>query len=643
MAAWCGALFLLPVAPARGEDLEFDFTVVARRGDPAPGAAPGLLFEHFGTQPSLGGALAAPPAVGNEGTVAFHAFLGDGDPGTIEETDRGVWKFNGRSLDLFRFVGDPAPGTGDVFSGFPGPFGHTPFVVDGRLTIIGSVGPVFNPETGIWSERFGSLERVLLTGDMLPDLPAGESIFNFSVAHRGDEILLNGFFTVGNSLGFQNEGLWRNRAGTWETILVKDLPVPGMPAGVVFANDTSQRGPISVWNASETTAVFAGTMAGPHITADDNEAIWVETPSGLQMLVREGDQAPGLQGNVRFGSSTGFRAFGDPEDDIGIYINAQGSLLFGAALHTAQFTRARSIWTTRNGSPEFLVRGFRPLPGNPPGDPAPGFPAGVHFSHFIRGVINDQDEVAFWGFTDSGSVLDPDLGIWWDRPGTITLVAGEGLPVPAIPGATFASVVLNGFDSTSHLWYSGTFSGSGIGPLNNEALFLVEPDGTHSVILREGDPLDFSSTGNGSDPRIVAFVQFGSGITDDNGRVLEVFFTDGSTAIYLVTPRPGVTSAPEIAGVSGFRLELSRPNPLGAGETATLSFSLPAAGPVAGAVYDAGGRRIRSLANGRFEAGPHALTWDGRDDQGRLASAGVYFARVTTPSGKGVRRVVFVR
>ena len=141
IAAWCGVLFLLPVTPAHGAGLEFDFTVVARRGDPAPGAAPGLLFEHFGTQPSLGGDLSNPPAVGSDGTVAFHAFLGDGDPGTLEDTERGVWKFDGTSLDLFRFVGDPAPGTGDIFSGFPGPFGHTPLVVGGRLTIIGSVGP----------------------------------------------------------------------------------------------------------------------------------------------------------------------------------------------------------------------------------------------------------------------------------------------------------------------------------------------------------------------------------------------------------------------------------------------------------------------------------------------------------------------
>ena len=640
IAASSGALFSLLSAVSAGA-VEFDFDVLVRRGDQAPGVAPGLLFEHFGTQQSLGGNLAAPPRLGEDGTVSFTAFLGDGNPATVESAERGMWKLDAGSLELFRFVNDPAPGTSDVFSGFTGVFAHTPIIADGELTILGSIGNVNNPEIGIWSERFGPLELVLLTGDALPDHPAGETIYDFRHAQRGDQILVNGFFTEGSSLTFRNEGLWRNRNGTWETILVKNGQVPEMPPGVVFETDSSQRGPISNWDANENLVIVAGAMAGPNIDNLNNEAIWIETPTGLQMIAREGEPAPGLAPNERWGASTGFRAFGD-SDDIPVTLNSKGSLLIGAAVHSPQFTRARTIWTTRKGFLEFLVRGFRPLPGNPPGDPAPGFPEGIHFSHFIRGIINDDDEIAFWGFVDN-SATSPHLGIWWDRPGRIELVAGETLPVPALPGVTFTSVTLLDFTDTGHLFYEATLAGAGIGPLNDFAVFMVEPDGTHSVLLHEGDQLDFSLTGDGSDLRTVDFFAVAPGITTESGRVLEVFFTDGSTALYLATPRTQTTDAPRVTVAGGFHLEPSRPNPLRAGQAATIAFTLPSAGPVSGAVYDAGGRRVRTLANDRFEAGSHGLTWDGRDENGRAVSAGVYFARVETVAGSGVRRVVLVR
>jgi hypothetical protein len=46
------------------------------------------------------------------------------------------------------------------------------------------------------------------------------------------------------------------------------------------------------------------------------------------------------------------------------------------------------------------------------------------------------------------------------------------------------------------------------------------------------------------------------------------------------------------------------------------------------AVFDASGRLVRSLASGVFPAGIRSVTWDGRDDRGESASAGVYFVRL---------------
>ncbi len=49
-------------------------------------------------------------------------------------------------------------------------------------------------------------------------------------------------------------------------------------------------------------------------------------------------------------------------------------------------------------------------------------------------------------------------------------------------------------------------------------------------------------------------------------------------------------------------------------------------------MYDMMGRKIRELANGRFEPGYHEAVWDGSDDQGGRVSEGVYIYRLSSSS-----------
>ena len=83
------------------------------------------------------------------------------------------------------------------------------------------------------------------------------------------------------------------------------------------------------------------------------------------------------------------------------------------------------------------------------------------------------------------------------------------------------------------------------------------------------------------------------------------------------------------------------PNP--AFERASLRFVLPRAGQVRLAVFDAAGRVVRELASGEREAGAHAETWDLRDANGRLARAGLYFARLEAGGAARVLRVAVTR
>jgi len=77
--------------------------------------------------------------------------------------------------------------------------------------------------------------------------------------------------------------------------------------------------------------------------------------------------------------------------------------------------------------------------------------------------------------------------------------------------------------------------------------------------------------------------------------------------------------------------------------TLEMRIVLPRASAVRCEIYDLQGRRVQKIDAGRLEAGSHRLTWDGRDERGREAPSGVYWARVETPERSLVRRVVRIR
>lgn len=87
--------------------------------------------------------------------------------------------------------------------------------------------------------------------------------------------------------------------------------------------------------------------------------------------------------------------------------------------------------------------------------------------------------------------------------------------------------------------------------------------------------------------------------------------------------------APAVTG--GLR---AYPNPFN--PATTLSISLPAAGWTRLTIYDATGRQVRALVDGRRAAGLHEVVWDGRDGNGVALPSGVYFSRLTLPGGGGV-------
>jgi choice-of-anchor B domain-containing protein len=99
-----------------------------------------------------------------------------------------------------------------------------------------------------------------------------------------------------------------------------------------------------------------------------------------------------------------------------------------------------------------------------------------------------------------------------------------------------------------------------------------------------------------------------------------------------------VLDAPGAPRTPALRFAAPRPNP--SRGTVRLILELPAAGPAVVDVLDLGGRRVKRLFAGAALAGALHLTWDGADDRGRAARAGLYFVRADAAGARATTRVV---
>ena len=88
----------------------------------------------------------------------------------------------------------------------------------------------------------------------------------------------------------------------------------------------------------------------------------------------------------------------------------------------------------------------------------------------------------------------------------------------------------------------------------------------------------------------------------------------------------------------GIELSLATPNPCGA--ESVLRVSVNKETSLSLAVFDASGRRVRTLLKGKLPAGTHELRWDGKDDDGQMLTSGIYFCILKTPSASQTLKLV---
>jgi flagellar hook assembly protein FlgD len=87
-----------------------------------------------------------------------------------------------------------------------------------------------------------------------------------------------------------------------------------------------------------------------------------------------------------------------------------------------------------------------------------------------------------------------------------------------------------------------------------------------------------------------------------------------------------------------FALRPNRPNPFH--DRTRIEFDLPAPARVKLEVFDAQGRRVRTVASGSWAAGSHVVEWDRRDTRGNRVAPGVYLYRLEAGRSRAERKLV---
>jgi hypothetical protein len=441
----------------------------------------------------------------------------------------------------------------------------------------------------------------------LPD-PPGSRVGSF------DSVNLNNnghsgwnFFLAGTNGTFDDSGIF------YDTTLV--IQESDTSTALDFSAGTPYIGFFDAKANNANQIMIVASVDDPAIPTTVDRALVIALHDGAggllgeSVLMKEGDVPPGEADSVAdFGTGPHESAFND-----------NGNILFFADLTGNTATDGTiycdALLIAQEGSPSPVTgRNYELLSGR-------GLDLNNGLGHVFKANLD-------------GATTDDELIV---RNDEVFVREGEGLP--AIAPFTFTAFGLTSgpvqiSDPDQRVLWFGDWND----PDTNvdTGLFLDS-----MLIVQEGvttiDGVVVDEIANGTD----AFVM------SDNGlwAVFEATLVGGiSGAFRIALPgNPTGVDAPAPASAPGrFALRVLGPSPLGLGSSLGFAYDVPSPGAdVSIRVFDASGRRVASLVDGRVPPGSHVGSWS-PDAEGRLAS-GVYFLRLEAGAFRTSDRIVLVR
>jgi hypothetical protein len=277
---------------------------------------------------------------------------------------------------------------------------------------------------------------------------------------------------------------------------------------------------------------FDSDLAGPGVTVANDRGVWRQlTGEALALSVRDGASLSGIYaGHVVQAPINVFPQINDAGQVAQVeYVGGVGSVLFVQNAHDNDV-----------------------IPVIGAGDAAPGFPSGVHFSGFGRPALNGVGRVAF-----DGELQGPDInsnnfvGVWkQEADGSVRLVAREGDHAPGTPpnvrfdvgsgnNGGFNWIVLNGRGQVA---FQAFLAGPGIGNPHS-GIWAEDVLGELHLIARMGDLLEVAPNDFRTIVAMDLFGTFTGGFGNESGYssgfnergqvAFSASFTDGTSGIFV--------------------------------------------------------------------------------------------------------------
>jgi len=362
---------------------------IVHTGDPHP---PSVSPYHFYI-------AASQTPISAEGTIAFRDEIVDspGQPGLA------VWvSVPGQGLRLAATskANPEIIGPRAVIDSFPSLF-YT------NVTRQGFLGLNWSRNFVYLSSPDNSLRRVVSQSNPAPGVPSAtfRDVGNPSVNDSG-QIAWDGTLNLGGNVTSTSMfGLWKELTPGAGTLVVRQ----GSPAPDT-ANVPFNRFWSFTLNHDGGVSFFSDLL-----TSDSSRdvGIWRDVPGqGLQSVMIESDAAPGTEPGVTFGNINRFlRPRFDPSGNV-----VFNSGLIGPGVNTLSDS---GLWAYDGENVRLVVR---------EGYPAPGTENGVVFDQLSDPLINENGQVAFFGYL-RGPGIDSnvnDRGIWAEGPEGLTLIARRG-------------------------------------------------------------------------------------------------------------------------------------------------------------------------------------------------------------------------
>ena len=303
----------------------------------------------------------------NLGQVAYLGRLTG--PGVEPKNRDSYWRYTpNQGLELLARSDEPAPGRpGQVFQLVLGPVkisdaGHVELL--SHLANANEVG-VRSQHLGTWVWTPNGIVKLAYINERTPQIahyfqPTG------SLTNELDQQIRGAVMQPSNGILPHNQSLWflDPNAGPQLIAKVGDA-APGLASGINLSTEFSG----FFWNSERT--IFRMGLAGAGVNATNNLGYWLGDDNGsdLQLIIRNGAQAPGLSAGIAIDFSTFWWV-----RELGTGAIQFVSLLSGPGINSGN---NGAIWSYGDAGMQLLAR---------EGDKAPDLADGVVFEHVTRFV-----------------------------------------------------------------------------------------------------------------------------------------------------------------------------------------------------------------------------------------------------------------